>query len=1239
MQVFQLSKQTSFFIVGPRRPSDKCFAYGQTWPPPSVDIVGKQLWNAVRLISGDAAPRFPRPGRIVYAPLTLPTSAVLIQCPPPPHILDYTKWAQRNTGREVALRGPLQVRPQRSGVAILTCLCRPVMGTLLKNNNDIRGYYDAKQPESLSDWLNKPEIPAPTEIMENVHSNATEEALIDVIQKLRYNKPKGPYDNTKDYLETQYDLLREDTIRPLREAVEHVRADPWLDETDFPNGSNISIYEPVYIVSKVFSPRGLATRVAFSLGRVKKFIRWHQSKRLLTGSLVALSPMDDRFQHKCVLAVVGARPITGGLDQNPPEIDLFFARPEDEEIDPSRRWIMVESRSSFFEASRHTMLALQHMVREPFPLSEHLVTVQREVGPPLYVQKQPYTDLSSVVAMEDGEAFQNINILSDWPSDASYELDESQSKALRRILTKRLAIVQGPPGTGKTYVSVAAIRILLTNMHQDDPPIIVTCQTNHALDQLLRYLAEFEPSFIRLGGRSKDQDKIKQRTLFEVRSNLRYEKSHGDLKSQASAQIRDLTRNMQMLLAPLEANKPPLDHKLLLRFGLITAEQAVSLEMEDEYAMGISPDEPGVQIEQWLGRCLEPCPRPLQPDEFGLDFEEEDFELEQLQELEAEVVARDDDDFENLYGKVTLLGDNKTGRTSSSSLNTDEEIKVLLEKTQDLTTIPVSERGEIYNYFQRQVKQLILVEFRRQAKKYKAAVLNRRIGQWEQDARILRSQRIIGMTTTGLSKYRALITSLRPKIVMVEEAAETLEAPVTVACLPSLEHLILVGDHQQLRPHCQIRDFEDEPFNFNLSLFERMVNNDIELDYLRSQRRMIPEIRRLLFPIYGNALKDHPNVKDADNRPAVEGMGGCNSYFFTHEWPESKDANMSVLNEKEADMIVGFFDYLVLNSVDPKKITVLTFYNGQRKVITKKLRQHRNLRGCASFNVLTVDSYQGEENDIVLLSLARSNKQYQIGFLSVNNRICVALSRAKRGFYLFGNAEMLACESGTWGEVVETMCGKRKDNPKIGPKQRIGYYLPLECTNHSYKSWIQNPSDWELINGGCNEPCRCRLPCGHICMLRCHPFDKAVINCTQKCNKRVGLCGHPCTALCCDPCSYISKPANTIHSYNIGIQPNGSNVKQWKAYANGGAQVDDEEMARKAREKNAKISQTEAKLIDVSIELVKEKKSSNTNLLLDLEDDDTFHTGRIRSKTTLTYEAATNKEGNKENVTLLNLLD
>jgi helicase required for RNAi-mediated heterochromatin assembly 1 len=957
-------------------------------------------------------------------------------------------------------------------------------------NDDIIQYFqDGKKAiADGGEWLSKPEIPPPSEILDP--SGFDTEQIVDLKDELRPNKLEGAYADNQEYLSTQYDLLREDAIRPLREAVAEVRKDPWRDELEYPQSSGIGIYEPTYITSVVFSPRGLAARVAFSLGRVKKFIRWKQSKRLITGTLVALSPANDAFKSQCILATVAARPLSGLEAANPPEIDLFFARPQDFQLDTMRKWIMVECRSSFFEASRHTLSALQHMMHELFPLSEHLVHAKKEIDPPAYVQDNPHTDMSSLVSLEEAEKFQNVHILEEWPAGDTHSLDKSQSKALKRILTNRLAIVQGPPGTGKTHVSVVALKILLANLRNDDPPIIVTCQTNHALDQLLLHVTEFEANFIRLGGRSKDQDKIKKRTLFEVRQGMQQPRDPRSRKNVAMGRIKQLTKKMQDVLAPFEQGKGCLDHRLLVRIGLITETQAESLKFDAQFAMGIVQDTPGIQLEQWLGKSLVESRRPVQPDDFGMDYEEEDFdEVEQLEELEAEAVARDNDDIEALKGPVMSLSDNWTGRSGGST--SDEYIRKKLDETPDLGMIPPPERGGIYKYFQRKTKYHILGEFRNLAVQYDDAVLERKIGQWEQDQRLLAEQRLVGMTTTGLSKYRALIASLRPRIVLVEEAAETLEAPVTAACVPSLEHLILVGDHQQLRPHCQLHAFEDEPYYFNLSLFERMVINNIEFDTLTRQRRMIPEIRRLLYPIYRDTIKDHKSVTDIDNRPHVEGMGGCNSFFFTHSWPEQRDHNMSAFNNGEADMIVGLVNHLVLNEVDSRKITILTFYNGQRNVLNKRLAFHQNLRG-RSFKVATVDSYQGEENDIVILSLVRSNKNRNIGFLSVDNRVCVALSRAKRGFYIFGNAEMLAIESRTWESVVRILWGHDKDlkDKKItlaGPTCRIGYHFPLQCAVHGNKVWIETPDDWELINGGCDQPCRCILPCGHTCMLKCHP--------------------------------------------------------------------------------------------------------------------------------------------------------
>ncbi|KAH7410083.1 P-loop containing nucleoside triphosphate hydrolase protein [Phaeosphaeria sp. MPI-PUGE-AT-0046c] len=1115
-------------------------------------------------------------------------------------------------------------------------------------NKDIREYFElAKKPVAAGPWIDKPEVPSPSEILAPEQSTFTasdSQGLIDVGESLRPHRADGPYPNNEEYLGTKYELLREDTIRPLREAIQEVRQSPYLDESEYSNKS-IGIYEPVYITSIIPSPRGLATRVAFSLSRVKKHIRWTQSKRLITGSLVALSPVNDAFQSICILATVAARPVSGALDQNPPQIDLFFARHEDQQIDSMQKFVMVECRSSFFEASRHTMLALQHLMREPFPMAEHLVRVKKEVEPPTYIQHDPYVNLSSLVSMEESANFENVDVLKEWPDSSSLSLDRSQSRAIQRMLTNKLAVVQGPPGTGKTYVSVAMIKVQRDNLRREDSPIIITAQTNHAVDQILRHTMEFEPNFIRLGGRSKDPQ-IKKRTLYEVRQSIPPQKQPGSQKIQATIAMRKLSTRIQMLLAPLEANQAPLDHRVLLKLDLITREQANSLEIDARSTMGISAVEnPGILMEQWLGRCLIPCQRPSQPDDFSLGYEEEeeDFEVEQLQELEAEAVARDDDDDrEALRGEVILLSDDYIGRRSSTL--TTPEIRELLRTTADLTTIAPIDRGAFYNYFKREVKAAIALEIRKLAKEYDETVLQRKVGLWEEDVRILSEQRIIGCTTTGLSKYRALISALRPRIILVEEAAETMEAPVTAGCFPSLEHLILVGDHQQLRPHTQVHAFEDEPYYLNLSLFERLVRNDVAYSTLTKQRRMIPEVRRLLAPIYGDTLKDHPSVKDMANRPPVEGMGGINSFFFCHDSPEARDGNTSCFNQHEAKMILGFVDYLVLNGLKASKITLLTFYNGQRKRLIRELRSHQNAQALLGVVVVTVDGYQGEENDIVILSLVRSNRNHAIGFLSSDNRACVALSRAKRGFYIFGNAELLACESRVWGCVVEIMFRDSKNAIQTGQKRRVGYNLPLECKNHGRKVWIEDPDDWEHIHGGCDLDCAGILPCQHKCPYRCHPFEHERVNCKMQCNRSL-VCGHKCVDLCSDHCScdicdrrgdgaramlrpmsngasFRPSPMPVIHAIGAPLQgaagltsipASSGNHDNWREYVDGGgAAADDARHLQLVKEQQAKYSVARrsatpsttveadsARLIEVSPE--KKPVSQNANLLIDLD--------------------------------------
>ena len=485
-------------------------------------------------------------------------------------------------------------------------------------------------------------------------------------------------------------------------------------------------------------------------------MNWDQSKRLLTGALVALTPVKEPFKSICHVAVVAARPLAG-LQQNPPELDLFFGGADELEIDPHQEWLMVESRNGFFEGHRHVLLGLQKLAEETFPLAEHIVDIQRKVPASKYVQEQPVKNLSTLFA-SGGQAAQdalNVNILQDWPSNLPSELDDSQTEALRRILTKQIAIVHGPPGTGKTHVSVLAIRSLLQNMAPGDPPLIISAHTNHALDQLLRHISKFEPSFIRLGSFTKDMEIIKPRTLFKVKEACKQNIPQGSLRRPALHQLKVLAEAIIELLKPLAQGDGFFTGELFKKYGVLSEAQHKYLAHgATEWVNSGATGGASGDVSMWLGDERVEAKQRTLPEDFGIEIEEVDLEFEQLKELEAESKLVDDDDHESLRGKRVIFSDPWTGRRNPGI--TQKVVKEELAKT-DMWDIPAEYRGSVYQSMREKAIQALLGKVRGLAKEYTIASRDARIGLWEIDHQYLKEVRVVGMTTTGLSKYRGLI--------------------------------------------------------------------------------------------------------------------------------------------------------------------------------------------------------------------------------------------------------------------------------------------------------------------------------------------------------------------------------------------------------------------------------------------------------------------------------------------------
>lgn len=175
--------------------------------------------------------------------------------------------------------------------------------------------------------------------------------------------------------------------------------------------------------------------------------------------------------------------------------------------------------------------------------------------------------------------------------------------------------------------------------------------------------------------------------------------------------------------------------------------------------------------------------------------------------------------------------------------------------------------------------------------------------------------------------------------------------------------------------------------------------------FLGVQHRMRPEISRLICPsIYPNLI-DHESVK---NFPPVRGIDHC-LYFIDHEQKESLYGDSTKQNLHEARFLVHLARHLVLNGYEPHEITILAAYLGQWLAIDEEKKNYQHILG--GVRVAVLDNYQGEECTIILLSLVRNNDQGSIGFLKIENRVCVALSRAREGLYIMGNMELLCKNS------------------------------------------------------------------------------------------------------------------------------------------------------------------------------------------------------------------------------------
>jgi intron-binding protein aquarius len=274
--------------------------------------------------------------------------------------------------------------------------------------------------------------------------------------------------------------------------------------------------------------------------------------------------------------------------------------------------------------------------------------------------------------------------------------------------------------------------------------------------------------------------------------------------------------------------------------------------------------------------------------------------------------------------------------------------------------------------------------------------------------------RIVAMTSTHASINRASIADLgfHFSSLVMEEAAQIteLESYIPMALqhpTSALKRLILLGDHLQnapittdpaLRQHC----------NLAQSLFQRLIRLGVPAITLDAQGRCRPSLARLFQWRYPT-LRNLPTTSLLPEFKLAN-AGLRHEYQFLdvglyNDQGEREPTPHFIQNLGEAEYAVALYQYMRLLGYPSSKIAILATYAGQRALIQDVLG-HR-CKGNRLFGmpktVSTVDRYQGEENDFIILSLVRTKT---VGYLRDVRRITVALSRARLGLYVLGRQEL-----------------------------------------------------------------------------------------------------------------------------------------------------------------------------------------------------------------------------------------
>jgi predicted DNA helicase len=288
------------------------------------------------------------------------------------------------------------------------------------------------------------------------------------------------------------------------------------------------------------------------------------------------------------------------------------------------------------------------------------------------------------------------------------------------------------------------------------------------------------------------------------------------------------------------------------------------------------------------------------------------------------------------------------------------------------------------------------------------------------NAQLFGEARVIASTLVGSANR--LLEGQKFGTLFIDEAAQALEAACWIP-IRRVSRVILAGDHCQLPP--TIKSYAALKAGLDKTLMERIVENHPEtVTLLKMQYRMNEDIMRFSSDwFYGNQVESAPEVKyrsilDLDIPMTwVDTSEMRNEDLISHSSlfrEEFVGESFGRINKAEAELTLlvleQYFQKIGKQRILDERLDVgiISPYRAQVQYLRRLLKKREFFKPYRSLiSVNTVDGFQGQERDIILISLVRANDEGQIGFLRDLRRMNVAITRARMKLIILGDASTM----------------------------------------------------------------------------------------------------------------------------------------------------------------------------------------------------------------------------------------